>query len=91
MNERYDVRGSVNIENGELRFSEDFEISFGPDLFIHFGANNQYDSAARIARLQNLKGSQTYTIPEEFMTSEMEEIWIWCRAFNVGFAMANLN
>ncbi|GIW59274.1 MAG: hypothetical protein KatS3mg087_0340 [Patescibacteria group bacterium] len=89
--ERYEVRGIVTIENGELSFSEDFEISFGPDLFVHFGTNNQYDSDARIARLQKVKGAQTYTIPKGLELSEIEEIWIWCRAFNVGFAKAKLN
>lgn len=89
--DRYDVNGSATLENGMLKFSDDFEISNGPDLFVHFGKDGEYDREARIGKLKNIRGEQEYTVPIELNAEDFNEIWVWCRAFGVGFGKVKLN
>lgn len=73
-----------------LRFEDNFRVTNGPDLFIHFGKNNQYDSNARIASLKGNVGGQNYKIPQGISPRDFSEVWIWCRSFSVPFAKAVL-
>jgi hypothetical protein len=73
-----------------IRFEDDFRVTNGPDLFVHFGSNNSYDSGARISPLKGNIGGQNYEIPEGIDPEKYDEIWIWCRAFAVPFAKAVL-
>lgn len=35
-------------------------------------------------------GSQNYMVPESIDLEQYNEVWVWCRAFSVGFAKARL-
>jgi hypothetical protein len=73
-----------------IRFEDDFRVTNGPDLFVHFGKNGEYDPAARLASLKGNSGSQNYEIPENIDFNNYDEVWIWCRAFSVPFGKAAL-
>lgn len=92
--DRYSVTGSVEIQTTDtrqiLRISDDFTISSGPDLYIHFGKDGTYVETARVARLSKLSGKQEYEIPDSIDPTMYNEVWIWCRAFAVPFAVAKL-
>lgn len=79
------------IESGGktyLRFEDDFRVTNGPDLFVHFGKDGAYDGAARIGALKGNVGGQNYEIPVDLDPRDFNEVWVWCRAFSVPFAKA---
>ncbi|MDP2651294.1 MAG: DM13 domain-containing protein, partial [bacterium] len=43
-----------------------------------------------VAKLKGNIGSQNYELPPEINLEDYNEVWIWCRAFSVGFAKAVL-
>lgn len=85
--------GSVKIlESGGkyfVRFEEDFQVTNGPDLFVHFGKDGRYEKSANLGKLKGNIGSQNYEVPEGINIEDFNEIWIWCRAFSVPFAKAS--
>lgn len=74
-----------------VRLEDDFRVTNGPDLFVGFGKNGEYDKNAQIAPLKGNEGGQNYAVPAEINAAQYNEIWIWCRAFSVPFAKASLN
>lgn len=73
-----------------IRFEEDFRVTNGPDLFVYLGSNGAYDKHAQLARLKGNQGGQNYEIPSSLDLSKYNEVWVWCRAFSVPFAKAEL-
>jgi hypothetical protein len=86
--------GTVRIINRGndvvVRFEDGFEVTNGPDLYVHFGNNGSYDPQARLGPLKGNVGSQNYVIPNEIDYGKYDEVWIWCRAFRVPFGVAEL-
>ena len=74
-----------------VRFEDDFKVTNGPDLFVHFGENGEYAKEARIGLLKGNIGGQNYEVPAGIDPLEYSEIWIWCRAFSTPFAKAVLS
>jgi len=87
-------QGTVKLINdGEktfIRFENDFNVTNGPDLFVYFGKDGEYVDEAKIGELKGNIGSQNYEIPFDIDPSLYNEVWIWCRAFSVAFAKAEL-
>ena len=85
--------GTVSLfdsgENYIIRFEDDFNVANGPDLYVGLGKNGEYIKGSEIAKLKGNIGSQNYSIPKDLF-KDSNEIWIWCRAFSVGFAKAPL-
>jgi hypothetical protein len=79
------IRGSYYV-----RFDEDFQTTNGPDLFVHLGRNGEYDANANLGSLKGSAGGQNYKIPDTIDISQYNEVWVWCRAFSVGFTKAVL-
>ncbi|MEK7227367.1 MAG: DM13 domain-containing protein [Patescibacteria group bacterium] len=73
-----------------IRFEENFDVANGPDLYVGFGKDGKYVKGTEIAKLKGNIGSQNYEVPANINLEEYNEIWIWCRAFSVGFAKAKL-
>lgn len=73
-----------------VRFEDDFRVTNGPDLFVYFGKDDQYIASSRISALKGNEGGQNYEVPSEIDPSLYNEVWIWCRAFSVPFARAEL-
>ncbi len=90
----HNAKGTANLLKIEdkyyVRFEDDFEITNGPDLFVHFGKDGQYDDDARLAALKGNVGGQNYEVPANLDPTEYNEIWVWCRAFSVPFGKAVL-
>lgn len=73
-----------------IRLEDNFKTTNGPDLYVYFGKNGQYDSSAQLGRLKGNMGSQNYEVPAEIDPMQFDEVWIWCRAFSVAFGHAKL-
>ena len=74
-----------------IRFEEDFTVQNGPDLYVGLGENGKYIKGSELAALKGNVGSQNYELPPGMNPENIKEIWIWCRAFSVPFARAELN
>ena len=86
--------GNVNIiQVGDryiIRFEENFDVANGPDLYVGFGKDGEYIKGSEIGKLKGNIGSQNYELPAGTDLADYNEVWIWCRAFSVGFAKAVL-
>lgn len=86
--------GSANLIKTDsgytIRFEDDFNVANGPDLYVGFGKDGKYIKGSEISKLKGNIGSQNYELPENFNLDEYNEVWVWCRAFSVPFAKAEL-
>lgn len=73
-----------------VRFEDDFKMTNGPDLFVHFGKGGAYAAEARLGALKGNVGGQNYEVPEGIDPTRYDEVWVWCRAFAVPFGKATL-
>lgn len=77
-------------EERYIRMENDFQVTNGPDLFVHLGKDSSYIKDANLGELKGNIGSQNYKIPDRFSNADFNEVWVWCRAFSVPFASAKL-
>ena len=89
-------RGTTKITASQsaptLSFSEDFEVAQGPDLFVYLSPNpagQELGEYASLGALKSTKGAQEYTLPSNY--KDYKTVVIWCRAFSVTFATADLD
>ena len=73
-----------------IRFEEDFDVNNGPDLYVGLGENGEYIEGSELGKLKGTVGSQNYELPAGIDPASVQEVWIWCKAFSVPFAMAVL-
>lgn len=82
------------IETSEgpiLSFGSNFSVTQGPDLFVYLSPNaagQELGEFASLGPLQSISGEQTYTLPANYR--DYKTVIIWCRAFSVTFATAEL-
>lgn len=74
-----------------VRFEDNFKVTNGPDLFVIFGNDGQYNGEARLGALKGNMGGQNYPVPPNINPTQYNEVWVWCRAFNVPFGKASLS
>ncbi|MEX0919352.1 MAG: DM13 domain-containing protein [Parcubacteria group bacterium] len=93
--ERHNGEGTASLikigDKHYIRFEDDFRVTNGPDLFVHFGKDGEYVAEARLGDLKGNVGGQNYEVPENLDPNSYNEVWIWCRAFSTPFAKAVLN
>jgi len=81
--------GSLNL------FLRNFSVTNGPDLFVYLVAEanpGRSDIAAglNLGELQANNGNQNYVIPAGTDIARYKSVSIWCRQFQVNFAIAAL-
>lgn len=82
---------SVGQEKGRwvLRMADDFRLDRAPDPRIAFG-NDGYDAGTTLGRLKSLKGAARYRLPDTIDPAKYNEVWLWCKKFEVPLAVAKL-
>lgn len=90
---------SVVTEQGKryLKFDENFKTDNGPDVFVILYRSDAPPQSGikekdyvSIARLQKIRGSQRYALPENVKLADFRSVAIWCRKFNATFGYAPL-
>jgi len=71
-----------------IRLEDDFSVTSGPDLYVYVGTKD--DKTREIARLKGNKGGQNYRLPSDLDPNNFDTIWVYCKAFSVNFAKAEL-
>ena len=85
----------VLLENGSrvLTF-ENLDTDNGPDLRVYLvngpAENDNLGDFIDLGGLKGNKGNQQYEIPDDIDVGGFTTVAIWCRAFSVGFAKAEL-
>lgn len=100
-----DVTGSYTLDpaTGVLRFSDDFNLSQGPDLFVILSGASEvtldYISFSKVVKdapilylgeLASTSGGQEYAVPAGTDLSQYKSVVVWCRQYSVAFAAAPL-
>lgn len=89
-------RGSIEVVERQsgpmLVFKEDFAVAQGPDLQVYLSPNPAGQELGEFATLGALKansGVQEYNLPDDY--KKYKTVVVWCRAFAVTFATAELH
>ena len=85
--------GGVSIERAGgrwfVRLAENFRLDRAPDPRVALGKDG-YDAATTLGRLKARRGSDRYLIPDSIDPAKFNEVWLWCKAFEVPLAVAKL-
>ena len=97
---RNQTQGTFEVveEDGKqyIEFSDDFEVSEGPDLKIILHADPTVESSiaegdyVTLAPIESFIGTQRYEVPEDVDLNDYASVAIWCEEFNVTFGYAEL-
>ena len=69
---------------------DDFTFDGAPDPRVALG-NNGYDANTNLSLLSSNNGKQVYGIPASLNVADFNEVWIWCKKFNVPLGKAKLS
>ena len=91
----YNAKGLATLEtvndSSTLRFSEDFQTSAGPGLYIYLSPqDNGVSGAVSLGEIQSNNGEQAYGIPPTVNPDEYDHVIIYCKPFGVLFGVATL-
>lgn len=67
-----------------------FSSQNGPDLKVYFSKDVSASAYLSLGALQSTTGKQTYWIPGKPIVREFAYVHVWCEAFSVEFARAEL-
>ena len=93
----YKGSGSLTIlpvdDDAILKFEEDFDTTNGPDLVVYLSPNASpkdegLGDFVSLGELKEEKGSQTYTLPDNW--KDFKSVVVWCRAFRGVFTQATV-
>lgn len=89
----HEASGGVVVERvGErwiVRMADDFRLDRAPDPRLAFGKDG-YDADSTLGRLKSLKGATRYRLPARIDPARYNEVWLWCKKFDVPLAVAKL-
>ncbi|MEM0970584.1 MAG: DM13 domain-containing protein [Verrucomicrobiota bacterium] len=85
--------GSVTITKTDdgyaIVLGKDFRLDGAPDPRVGLGKDG-YESSTDVGALRENEGEQSYPLAKSVDPAEFNEVWIWCRRFNVPFGVAKL-
>ncbi|MBO6894760.1 MAG: DM13 domain-containing protein [Roseibium sp.] len=84
------TKGKAVVTGNTVVLQSDFTFDGAPDARVGFGRNGKYDSSTDLGALKKLKGKQSYRIGRAIDTAKYNEVYIWCRKFNVPLGVAKL-
>ncbi|CTQ51587.1 Electron transfer DM13 [Roseibium album] len=82
--------GKAELSGNKVVLKSDFSLDGAPDARVGLGRNGKYDANADLGALKNLTGKQSYRVGSGIDTADYDEVYIWCRKFNVPLGVAKL-
>jgi len=67
-----------------------FESHSGPDLKVYISKDINAADYIRLGNLQSTSGRQVYSVPSGTAIADFNYVHIWCQAYSVDFARAEL-
>lgn len=86
----------IELADGSAKLTlQGFKTDPGPDLYVYAVAGNPSNDGdvkdvINLGRLKGTDGDQQYSLPKDFDAGTYRHIYIWCKAFTVGFGRAKL-
>ena len=82
---------SIARANGQwvVILEDDFTFDGAPDPRVALGRDG-YDKDTNLSLLASDQGRQVYAIPANLDVADFNEVWIWCKRFNVPLGRAAL-
>ncbi len=85
--------GGVSVEQKGgrwfVRFAKDFRLDRAPDPRVALGKDG-YDASTTLGRLRSRRGTGRYPLRDTIDPAKYNEVWLWCKAFEVPLAVAKL-
>ena len=89
------VSGMVSIvktsSGVEVRLAPNFNLDSAPGPYLGFGKSGKYAKATEFSKLHKKTGEQIYKVPANINISDYNELYVWCRPFNVPLGVAALS
>ncbi len=85
----YTASGTAEIAGDAVNLLEDFRFGGAPDPQVGLGRGG-FDPATLMGPLASDDGASSYAVPDGVDASGYDEVWIWCRRFDVPLAVARL-
>nr|WP_319382699.1 DM13 domain-containing protein [uncultured Roseibium sp.] len=82
--------GKTELSSNSVVLQNNFSLDGAPDPRVGLGKNGKYDPKADLGALKKLTGKQSYRIGKGIKASDYNEVYIWCRKFNVPLGVAKL-
>lgn|SRR6478609_7552475 len=80
----YDQSGSTFV------LLNPFQSHSGPDLKVYISKDINANDYVRLGNLQATSGRQVYQVPNDIKITDFHYVHIWCQAYSVDFARAEL-
>ncbi|WP_298818402.1 DM13 domain-containing protein [uncultured Roseibium sp.] len=87
---RHVTTGHAELSGSRVVLQRDFTFDGAPDARIGLGRNGRYDPYTDLGALKKLKGQQSYRLRGGIDVSKYNEVYVWCRKFNVPLGVAKL-
>jgi Electron transfer DM13 len=85
------VAALVELAEGGRRLTlTNFHTDAGPDLRVYLATDDDAGDFVDLGSLKGNRGNQQYTVPDDVDLKRYDTALVWCRAFSVGFAAADL-
>lgn len=82
--------GKTELSGNSVVLASDFSLDGAPDPRVGLGKNGKFDPNTDLGALKKLTGKQSYKVGNGINTSDYNEVYIWCRKFNVPLGVAKL-
>lgn len=82
--------GKTELSGNSVVLASDFSLDGAPDPRVGLGKNGKFDPNTDLGALKKLTGKQSYKVSNGINTSDYNEVYIWCRKFNVPLGVAKL-
>ena len=82
--------GKTELSNNNVVLQSNFSLDGAPDPRVGLGKNGKYDPKTDLGALKKLTGKQTYRIGGGIDATNYNEVYIWCRKFNVPLGVAKI-
>lgn len=82
--------GQTQLSGNSIVLQSNFSLDGAPDPRVGLGKNGKYDPKTDLGALKKLTGKQSYRVGGGIDVSDYNEVYIWCRKFNVPLGVAKL-
>ncbi len=81
--------GSASIAGSTVKLSSNFKFDGGPDVYVAVKQGGK--GVKLLGKLRSNKGAQSYKLPSGTKKSDVDQIILWCKKYNVALGAASAN
>jgi len=81
--------GTARVSGNSVKLSSNFRFDGGPDVYV--AIKKRGSKVKLISKLRKNSGAQNYTLPKGSKKSDVDQILLWCKKYNVPLGTATPN